>query len=83
MNLTCNGKGGHLRGKNRGEGTVKDKKDGDRDRWNCDALHSIMLMRRIIISSPQAVEADRGCECFTFDAVVCVCVCVSVVKAGK
>lgn len=38
---------------------MKDKKEGDRDTWNCDALHSIMLMRMIIMSSPQAVEADR------------------------
>lgn len=52
-------RGGHLRAKKRGAELVKDKKEGDRDTWNCDALHSIMLMRMIIMSSPQAVEADR------------------------
>lgn len=43
-------------------------------RWNRDALHSIMLMRRIIMSPPQAVEADRvgvGTSVFTFDDVIC------------
>lgn len=60
LQLTCIGKeGGISEEKKRGAELVKDKKEGDRDRWNCDTLHSIMLMRRIIMSSPQAVEADR------------------------
>lgn len=60
LQLRCIGKeGGISEEKESGAELVKDKKEGDRDRWNCDALHSIMLMRRIIMSSPQAVEADR------------------------
>lgn len=31
---------------------MKDMRGGDRARWICDALHSIMLMRRIIMSPP-------------------------------
>lgn len=59
---------------------MKDKKTGGRDRWNCDALHSIMLMRRIMMSSPQAVEADCvgvGASVFASDTAICVCVCVN------
>lgn len=37
------------------------------------SLHSIMLMRRMIASFPQAAEADV----YNFTAL-CVCVCVSV-----
>lgn len=42
---------------------MKDMRGGDRARWICDALHSIMLMRRIIMSPPQAVEAQCGHKC--------------------
>lgn len=62
-------------GKKRGEELVKDMREGDRARWNCAALRSIMLMRRIIMSPPQAVEADRvgvDASVFTFDDVICV-----------
>lgn len=62
LHLTCIGKeGASQREKKRGEELVKDMREGDKARWNCDALHSIMLMRRIIMSPPQAVEADSGC----------------------
>lgn len=38
---------------------MKDTREGDRGRWNREAPHSIMLMRRIIMSPPQAMKADR------------------------
>lgn len=70
---------------------MKDMRGGDRARWICDALHSIMLMRRIIMSPPQAVEAQCGHKCvsllmlgFVCKAVhVCVCVCVVHDKSSK
>lgn len=68
---------------------MKDTREGNRARWSCDALHSIMLMKRIIMSPPQAVEADRAWAqvCFTFDGVICVhgslCVFVYIIKQKR
>lgn len=68
---------------------MKDMRGGDRARWICDALHSIMLMRRIIMSPPQAVEAQCGHKCVSLLMLgfVCkavhVCVCVVHDKSSK
>ncbi len=62
-------RGGISAEKREGEELVKDMREGDGARWNCDALHSIMLMRRIIMSPPQAVETDQvgvGASVFHF-----------------
>lgn len=60
---------------------------GDRARWICDALHSIMLMRRIIMSPPQAVEAQCGHKCVSLLMLGFVCkavhVCVVHDKSSK
>lgn len=44
----------------------------------CDALHSIMLMRRIIMSPPQAVEAQCGHKCVSLLMLGFVCKAVHV-----
>lgn len=52
---------------------MKDMRGGDRARWICDALHSIMLMRRIIMSPPSGFGGTVWAQvCFTFDAGICV-----------
>lgn len=57
---------------------MKDMRGGDRARWICDALHSIMLMRRIIMSPPRAVEAQCGHKCVSLLMLGFVCKAVHV-----
>lgn len=58
---------------------MKDMREGDKARWNSDALHSIMLMSRIIMSSPSGSGGRQsGCGHKLVSLFVCVCT----VKAG-
>lgn len=54
---------------------MKDMREGDKARWNSDALHSIMLMSRIIMSSPSG-SGGRQSGCGHKPVSLCVCVCV-------